>query len=54
MRRISWEEYQAIKIANPDIPEHSAYPETVQTLMEAVHAQAKSLLDDLRALGASI
>lgn len=54
MRQLTWEEYQAYKVAWPDIPEHSAYPETVQTLMGAVHAQAKTLIDDLRALGGSI
>lgn len=54
MRQLTWEEYQAYKVAWPDIPEHSAYPETVQTLMGAVHAQAKTLIEDLRALGGSI
>lgn len=54
MRQLTWEEYQAYKVAWPDIPEHSAYPETVQTLMGAVHAQAKSHIDDLRAMGVSI
>ena len=54
MRQLTWEEYQAYKVAWPDIPEHSAYPETVQTLMCAVHAQAKTMIEDLRALGGSI